>query len=195
MAIEIPTNLTPELGPFAWLLGTWEGTGTMWRRAWVNAVERLDVQGPEPYRLLHAHGTGVIIQGAPEWTDYAVEAELTSPLARSFGLAARVQGLRRHYTLLLVPGGVELRKSGPDTRILAHSPLNWTSGQPQLLRLEVHGPSIRCFVNKTLVLRADDHLAPLLCGGVALVVEEGWLSGGEVRVQSLQASPQRGHLG
>ena len=30
MAIEIPTNLTPELVPFAWLLGTWEGTGTMW---------------------------------------------------------------------------------------------------------------------------------------------------------------------
>jgi len=30
MAIEIPSNLTPELVPFAWLLGTWEGTGTMW---------------------------------------------------------------------------------------------------------------------------------------------------------------------
>ena len=30
MAIEIPSNLTPELVPFSWLLGTWEGTGTMW---------------------------------------------------------------------------------------------------------------------------------------------------------------------
>ena len=30
MAIEIPTNLTPELVPLSWLLGTWEGTGTMW---------------------------------------------------------------------------------------------------------------------------------------------------------------------
>ena len=30
MAIEIPSHLTPELVPFAWLLGTWEGTGTMW---------------------------------------------------------------------------------------------------------------------------------------------------------------------
>ena len=30
MPIEIPTNLTPELVPFSWLLGTWEGTGSLW---------------------------------------------------------------------------------------------------------------------------------------------------------------------
>lgn len=29
MPIEIPINLTPELVPFAWLLGTWEGNGFM----------------------------------------------------------------------------------------------------------------------------------------------------------------------
>lgn len=30
MAIEIPSNLTPELVPLSWLLGTWEGTGSLW---------------------------------------------------------------------------------------------------------------------------------------------------------------------
>lgn len=30
MAIEIPTNLSPELVPLSWLLGTWEGTGSLW---------------------------------------------------------------------------------------------------------------------------------------------------------------------
>ena len=29
MAIEIPSNLTPELVPFAWLLGQWEGVGVL----------------------------------------------------------------------------------------------------------------------------------------------------------------------
>lgn len=29
MPIEIPSDLTPELVPFAWLLGTWEGNGFM----------------------------------------------------------------------------------------------------------------------------------------------------------------------
>jgi len=29
MAIEIPTDLTPELVPLSWLLGTWEGTGRL----------------------------------------------------------------------------------------------------------------------------------------------------------------------
>ncbi|MDO4252414.1 MAG: FABP family protein [Rothia sp. (in: high G+C Gram-positive bacteria)] len=30
MPIEIPSNLSPELVPFAWLLGSWEGTGSLW---------------------------------------------------------------------------------------------------------------------------------------------------------------------
>ena len=29
MPIEIPSDLLPELVPFAWLLGTWEGDGFM----------------------------------------------------------------------------------------------------------------------------------------------------------------------
>ncbi len=30
MAIEIPSNLSPELVPLSWMLGTWEGTGSLW---------------------------------------------------------------------------------------------------------------------------------------------------------------------
>ena len=29
MAIEIPTDLTPELVPLSWLLGTWKGAGRL----------------------------------------------------------------------------------------------------------------------------------------------------------------------
>lgn len=29
MSIELPTDLTPELVPLSWLLGTWEGTGML----------------------------------------------------------------------------------------------------------------------------------------------------------------------
>lgn len=29
MAFDIPTDLTPELVPFSWLIGTWEGTGRL----------------------------------------------------------------------------------------------------------------------------------------------------------------------
>jgi hypothetical protein len=29
MAIELPTDLTPELVPLSWLIGTWEGTGRL----------------------------------------------------------------------------------------------------------------------------------------------------------------------
>lgn len=29
MAFDLPTDLTPELVPFAWLIGTWEGAGRL----------------------------------------------------------------------------------------------------------------------------------------------------------------------
>ena len=46
-------------------------------------------------------GTGLLIQGAREWRDYTVTADVTPHLAEAVGLAARVQGLRRYYALEL----------------------------------------------------------------------------------------------
>ncbi|MGI8747184.1 MAG: ADP-ribosylglycohydrolase family protein [Deinococcus sp.] len=163
------------------------GGGKMWRRAWVNAVERLDTGGAEPYRLLHAQGTGMLIQGGPGWTDYGVEAELSAPLARRFGLAARVQGLRRNYSLVLVAGRVQLCRTLPEVEVLAETPLDWAFGQRLRLRLEVAGTRLSGFVDGRRMLTAEGTGEPLSSGGVALLVEEGWLSSGPVRVQPLGA--------
>ena len=89
---------------------TWDGVpevvldrpekGSMWRRAWVNGTDTF-WSFAETYRVIHNQGRGMIMQGTRDWTDYAVEADVTPHLVTSAGLAARVQGMRRYYALLL----------------------------------------------------------------------------------------------
>ena len=75
--------------------------GSVWRRAWVDGVDHLEMRPGESYRLIQDSGTGLIIQGTREWTDYRVSAAVTPHMVVSCGLAARVQGMRRYYALLL----------------------------------------------------------------------------------------------
>jgi len=81
------------------------------------------------------------IQGTREWQDYQVQATFTPHLARSFGLAARVQGLKRYYALRL-----HSRWSGttrPRTRWHNRSreyPVEWELYRSYVLELAVSGP-------------------------------------------------------
>ena len=88
-------------GEVAITLGRPNGDGTLWRRAWVNGVDQFEGIWPEPYRIVQNQGTGLISQGTAEWRDYRVSASVTINLAKSAGIAARVQGMRRYYALIL----------------------------------------------------------------------------------------------
>ena len=76
----------------------------MWRRAWVNGVDDYNPRYPEPFRLVHNRGTGLLIQGTREWADYRVSADVTPHMVTAAGIGARVQGLRRYYALILCNG-------------------------------------------------------------------------------------------
>ena len=81
-----------------------DGTGQMWLRAWVNAVEEAGTRWPEAFHLSESRGPGLFILGGSTWRDYAVTSVITPRVARSFGLAARVRGLLRYYAFLLTSG-------------------------------------------------------------------------------------------
>jgi ADP-ribosylglycohydrolase len=166
-----------------WL--TWEGTpnmvfkrpshnGTMWSRAWINAVDHYDLWWPEAFRLIQDHGTGMLIQGGRDWQDYQVKAVITPHMADSFGLAARVQGLKRYYELQLDPAGkARLVKALDGIKILAEKDLEVNYGSPYELHLTVKGIHIDAFINGERVFAIDDRNKPLNNGGIALVCEEG----------------------
>ena len=164
---------------------TWDGTpdvvltrpaggGTMWRRAWVDGVDDYSTWSPEAYRLVQNHGTGLLIQGTREWTDYRVSADVTPHLVTSAGVGARVQGLRRYYALLLCSDGkVRLVKALDGDTVLAEADFPWELDGTYDLSLEVVGSRLRAWIDGVQFFEVDDTDRPLAGGAVALVCEEG----------------------
>jgi len=164
---------------------TWDGApdvaltrpatgGTMWRRAWVNGVDQYGPWWPEPYRLVQNYGTGLLIQGTREWTDYRVSADVTPHTVKAAGIAARVQGMRRYYALLLCNDGkARLVKALDGNTELAEADFVWEFGETHDLSLEVVGTRLRVWIDGHQLFEVVDTDRPLTGGGVALICEEG----------------------
>ena len=162
----------------------------MWRRAWVNGVDRFDELSPEPYRLIQNSGTGLLIQGTREWTDYEVSAPVRPHMVTSAGIAARVQGMRRYYALLLVRGGgARLVKALDGEAVLAEADFPWDFGLTYDLSLEVRGGRLRAGIDGEEIFDVEDGDRPLTGGAVALLCEEGRAESEVVRVRPLVGDP------
>lgn len=161
--------------------------GTMWRRAWVNGVDRYDERWPEPYRLVQNSGTGLLIQGTREWTDYEVSAPVRPHMVTSAGIGARVQGMRRYYALLLIKGGkARLVKALDGDVVLAETDFSWHLDVTYELRLKVQGNRLRASIDGEEIFDVQDDDRPLTGGAVALVCEEGRTESEVVRVRPLE---------
>jgi hypothetical protein len=166
---------------------TWHGTpklklsrpgiqNSLWQRAWVDAVDLWDVKRRDSFRLVQNEGIGVFAQGTREWTDYQVSARVRSTLATSFGLAARVQGLRRYYALLLCKDSkARLVKALDTSRILleVEFPLQFNINYD--LTLKVQGQRLQGLINGNLLFDYTDDDHSLDGGAAALIIEEGVL--------------------
>jgi hypothetical protein len=169
------------------------GGGSMWRRAWVNGMDRYDEHGPEPYRLIQNSGTGLLMQGTREWTDYEVSAPVRPHMVLSAGIGARVQGMRRYYALLLVRDGcARLVKVLDGEAVLAEAEFSWDFDVTYELSLEARGDRLRASIDGEEIFDVRDDDRPLLDGGVALVCEEGRAESEVVRVRPLEDDGGRG---
>ncbi|MEZ4622002.1 MAG: hypothetical protein R2867_41730 [Caldilineaceae bacterium] len=157
---------------------------TMWRLAWVNGVDQYDWWWPEAYRLVQNEGRGLLMQGSREWTDYQVSATVVPHLATSAGIAARVQGMKRYYALLLCADQkLRLVKALDGDTVLAEQDFSWQFGRSYELHLTVEGNTIRGSVDGQELLVAEDGERALEGGGVALVIEEGRMACEAVEIQ------------
>jgi ADP-ribosylglycohydrolase len=155
--------------------------GTMWNRAWVNAVDGFNSWG-EPYRLVQNEGVGLIIQGTRDWQDYEVSADVTPHLASRVGIAARVQGLKRYYALELTrQGTVQLVQMVNQEKVLAEEPFEWTFGETHELSLTVNGSQLTGKVDGETVISATSDA--LRDGSIGLLIEEGRTATRAVRIQ------------
>jgi len=165
---------------------TWDGApqttfgnpkdeSTLWRRAWVNGVDAYNHRWPEAYRLVQNSGTGLLIQGTREWTDYRATASARAALAKTFGVAARVQGLRRYYALALggALGKAYLLKALDGTQVLAELDFPWEVDRDYAFDLRVEGNRITGSIDGIALFQVEDTDRPLDGGGVAYLIEEG----------------------
>ncbi len=178
---------------------TWDGSPTVvlgrpepgspdgpWRRAWVDGVDQIAVSAPEAYRVIQNEGTGLLIQGTREWTDYRVSASITPHLVESCGIAARVQGMRRYYALLLHRDGtLRLIKALDGYTTLASQPFPWEFTRTYTLSLQMGGAHLLAWVGDQLAFDVEDHDSPLLGGAVALVCEEGRMGCDAVTISAI----------
>ena len=167
---------------------TWEGSpsldlkkpvrgGSMWRRAWVNAVDIWDSHWPEAYRLVQNDGIGLIIQGTRDWQDYRAEATITPHLVLGTGVAVRVQGLRRYYAFLLRrSGSLQLIKELDGQKVLAECDIHFEEEKGYSFRLQISGVHLQAWLDGRLRFDVRDEENWLVGGGVALVCEEGCMS-------------------
>jgi hypothetical protein len=163
--------------------------GLMWKRAWVNALDHQDRHEsgdwyPETLRLIQNRSRGLLIQGTREWTDYRVSAQLAPHMCQSAGIAARVQGLRRYYALILCRDSVvRLVKALDGETVLAEKPFQWEFGQTYDLSLQVRDTRLTARINGQDIFDYTDTRSPLACGSIALLCEEGRVGCEQVAVQ------------
>jgi ADP-ribosylglycohydrolase len=163
------------------------GAGSMWRRAWVDGVDRLEIGKSVPYRLIQDRSTGLTIQGTRQWTNYRFSAAITPHLIKAAGIGVRVQGLRRYYGLLLCADGrLRLVKALDGMTELANIAYEWEPGTTYRLSLQVVDTALQAWVNDRL-LEVAELDGDLSGGGIALICEEGYMNASEVAVEPVGA--------
>ena len=157
--------------------------GTMWHRAWVNGVDQFGHYYGEPFRLVQNRGTGLLLHGTRDWTDYRVRADVTPHLVRRAGVAARVQGMKRYYALVLAADGkARLVRELDGTAVLAECDHDLALYQTYNLALTVRGETIIGVIDGVPRLEAQDSALP--SGGIALLVDEGRTATQSVSVEA-----------
>ena len=152
--------------------------GDFWRRAWVNGADILTTRAPQSFRIAQSRGEGIISCGTRQWTDYRVRAALVPHLGDYFGLAVRVQGLRRYYGARVTRQGelqiVRVRDGAVNVLAACRCPIAWDVPLP--FDISVTGPAIVADVGGQRLVSRDEDPGALRGGGVGLFVHEGAVS-------------------
>ena len=156
----------------------------MWNRAWVNAVDQFAHYAPESFRLVHNTGTGMLLYGNRDWTDYRVKADVTPHLIKRVGLAARVQGLRRYYALVITSDNkLQLVRELDGTKVLNEADFLLELGRKYQFEIVVSGDQIAAKIDGRTTLNATD--SNLSSGGIGLLINEGRTATHEVSVKPI----------
>ncbi|WP_226782404.1 ADP-ribosylglycohydrolase family protein [Oceaniglobus trochenteri] len=156
--------------------------GDFWRRAWVNTSHLFSKHFPQDFRISQDRGDGMILQGARDWTDYTVEADLWLHAGERGGLVLRAQGQRRFYVVRITrQGELQIARQMDEVEdILAQTPCAVGYETEFTLRVTVRGDRISATLGD-VTLSSDDP-GGFAGGAMGLSVTEGALSATRIRI-------------
>ena len=191
------TSATVYLDALTWsgepqtTLANPEDGSSLWQRAWtkgVNSFMPVKSTGPDnngsAYFISQNHGRGLLLQGSRDWRDYRVVSRMATTTAKAFGLAARVQGMRRFYALLLEKPdrAVLVRVYDDDVIRLAESAFEWVVDINYTFELQIQGNMLRAGLNGVQLFEVQDDDARLDCGAIAYLVDEACVLSASVEI-------------
>ena len=164
-------------------------TGSVWTHAWVRTMEGCAAyDNNTTITMHHSRPGGFLLQGSRDWCDYAFRARVEIRLAESFGLVIRAQGLRRHYSLRIAPGGfARIVRECDGEATLAETACPWILGQPREFQISAKGDLLQASVDGTILLEARD--SALIGGAAGFLLDQGGII-----VQSADVEAMAGRL-
>ncbi|WOO78135.1 uncharacterized protein LOC62_01G001686 [Vanrija pseudolonga] len=163
---------------------------TFWDLAWVQSVSNWAGTPTTTLYIGQDVGEGIVIQGTRDWTNYRVTAkDVIVRYGPRAGVAIRAQGLKRWYAVQFATAAdgstyVAIVKALDEQRIeLAVAPFKWAIDESYDVAIEAEGATIKATVGDVVLTASDDQYAG---GGFGLVVNDGSVSTGTIRIQPVQ---------
>lgn len=160
-----------------------------WHCVWIEAASKFSRGWAEnAFDIGQSAGLGMVSIGTRDWQDYTVSAFLKSRFFKRGGIAARVQGLRRFYALMLTDRKtVQIVKWLDTPEVLAEAPITTDWHTFHTLELTVKGNRISGSIDgKQLLSVTDSPPEPhrfLKGGALGVVVEDGTMTVREVSIR------------
>lgn len=153
-----------------------------WYRSWVSGVDVMHKEMPRSMVLSQSQGEGIVIYGTRDWEDYRINVpKFKVNMGAPAGIAIRVQGLNRYYSLVLMTGDkVALVKAVDEQRVtLATAGFKWALDEDYDFTLEAHGQRLQGRVNGVKIEASDSQYPG---GGLGLLVTGGSMSTDEIHI-------------
>jgi hypothetical protein len=160
-----------------------QGAGDFWRRAWVSNVHFFSKHFPQDIRISQNRGSGLILQGTRDWTDYAIEADLMLHLGDFGGLVLRAEGQRRYYAARLTRGGelqIVVRRDEIEN-VLASAKLDVSFETAFTMVASAKGDQITARVGDVTIEARD---VTFTGGAAGMEIHEGALSSTRIRIRA-----------
>lgn len=162
------------------------GSGKMWRSAWIDGVDKWN-KWHAAFGVINNYDRGMISIGTEDWKQYSAQVPVRLAISKASGIGVHVQGLNRFYGLLLCDDDklrlIKAKENGD--QILKEIQFIWESWKEYNLGLSVQDHQIIGYIDGEKVIEANDLVQPYLSGGVALIVDQGFLMANEVSIKPI----------